>query len=132
MSRTIIGQATLPHAGPGTRQDIAALQSRIDDLVKQGCEVDDANLISKALCLSGSPGSKRSPEELMTTVSNRVWFYNSPKVLTYIITHGSDIISRGASVATFIADAIYDYGFPKDMVEILLAHGWDINAREIG
>ncbi len=66
-------------------------------------------------------------------VSERVWRQNSPKVLDYIIKHDSDILTKGVKdLARSLGRIPYDHEFPKNMAEILLAWGWDINARKIG
>ncbi len=112
-----------------TQEDIAALGRRIHELVNHGCEADDPNLISEALSLSSTRGSSTSPEELMEIITSRIWDHNSSKVLNHIITHGLDIVARGGRIAMYIAYAVYTHGLPKEMVEVLLAHGWDINVR---
>jgi len=118
-----MSSATAPTPG-------GVLRKRIFDLVDQGCEADDVNLISQAFTLSStsSPTASRSTEQLQLRTISRVFSRNAPKVLAYILTHGVDVkdIRTGK-----IALAAYERGkFPKSLVEVLLAHGWDINERQ--
>jgi hypothetical protein len=99
-----------------------ALHKRLRDLIGQACEADDVDLISQALTLG-------STEQVTKLACPRVFSRNAPKVLDYLLTHGSDIKDIAATAATHIALAAYERAFPKSLVQILLDHGWDINQR---
>lgn len=132
MSSSTTGQDALPDPAPGTGQGTASVRTRIDEMVNQGCELDDPNLISEALSLNLTPIPGRSQRVVKDLILNLVWFHSSTKVLTYLLTQGSDVLPWGAKLTRLIDGWAIDHRFPKDMVEILLAHGWDINARETG
>jgi hypothetical protein len=111
-----MSSATTPAGG--------ALLKRLRDLIVQACEADDLDLISQALTLG--------PREQVTKLAfPRVFSRNAPKVLSYLLTHGSDtdIKDIAGIAATHIALAAYEQAFPKSLVQILLDHGWDINHR---
>ncbi|KAN0108009.1 hypothetical protein V8E51_007751 [Hyaloscypha variabilis] len=99
-----------------------ALHKRLRYLIVQACEVDDVDLISQALTLG-------SVEQVTKLAFPRVFSQNAPKVLEYLLTHGSDVKAIADIAATHIALAAYERTFPKSLVQILLNHGWDINHR---
>jgi hypothetical protein len=61
-----------------------SLHKRLRDLIVQACEADDVDLISQALTLG-------STEQVTRLAFPRAFSRNAPKVLDYLLTHGSDI-----------------------------------------
>lgn len=104
------------------------LVKQIYDLVTQGCAADDVDLISKALSLSSSVPYPFKLAILKRRLIRHVFLENATKVLVYVLSHSIDIKDISPDI---ISGAAYETGqFPYGLVEILLSHGWDINARQ--
>lgn len=92
-------------------------------LVLQACQTNDVSLITQAISLASSPTSRDSVESILSQAVNQSIRRNATSVLTYVLENGaqvptcSDISIENPSTST---------------LQILLDHGWDINARTLG
>jgi hypothetical protein len=89
------------------------------DLACKACETDDTTLIAQAL--SALPKQK-DPDALIQSSLWEAINNNATNVLKYLVEHGAQAWAlRPLSVT----------GATKETIEILLAHGWDINTRVV-
>ena len=97
-------------------------------LARQACQADDVSLMSEAISFSSSPIYRDTVEGVLTHALKQLVGYNSTNVLTYILTHGADIHRlSGMDVAVCIRRPVEP---SKQTIDLLLAHGWDINAQD--
>jgi hypothetical protein len=93
-------------------------------LVLKACQTDDVSLISQAISIASSPGSRETDQELLSAALTQSIRRNASKVLTYVLEHGAEV------------PAYSNLNLEKQpttgILEILLAYGWDINARRAG
>ncbi|OCK77452.1 hypothetical protein K432DRAFT_247397, partial [Lepidopterella palustris CBS 459.81] len=86
-------------------------------------QTDDVSLLIQALSIASSPDSRESVEELLSQAIRVSIRRNAKDVLTYALDHGAKVPARSGLV---LDD-------PQiQTLDILVAHGWDINARHCG
>lgn len=106
---------TAPTSTPGNTQ-----RQRPRQILLTACQNDDVSLVSQALSLASAPDSQETVEELLSravTVSIR---RRAAKVLTHVLEHG-------AEVPAYSGLNVEDPS--TEILQVLLDHGWDINAR---
>jgi hypothetical protein len=98
------------------------------DLMIRGCEADDVDVISQALDLSldESLGSNYSQKQMTEMIFDKAWSRNAPKVLEYILKHGTDVGCVKNKTKFWVTHV--ERGFPMTCIEIMIANGWDINS----
>jgi hypothetical protein len=89
------------------------------DLARKACETDDTTLIVQAL--SAFPKHK-DPDLLISPSLSKAIHNNATNVLKYLVKHGVQAWALWPLSVT---------GATKETIEILLAHGWDINTRMV-
>lgn len=92
-------------------------------LVLQACQTDDTSLIAQALTLASLPTAHDSLDSILTQAVNNAIRRNATSVLTYVLTHGGSVPHT-----SFLSVE----NPSTSTLEILLSHGWDINARALG
>ncbi|KAI9668911.1 MAG: hypothetical protein M1829_005223 [Trizodia sp. TS-e1964] len=90
-------------------------------LVLDACKADSASLISHALSFVSSPDSRDSEQETLNTAVRMSIRRNACKVLTLVLEHGAKVPDY--------SNLGLEEGPSTELLDILLAHGWDINAR---
>lgn len=86
------------------------------DLVRTACETDDSSLMEQALL---GVSEKEKHDYLKLAIEN-----NATKILAHLIKDGADVKGLcGADVQCRGPKS-------KETLEVLLAHGWDINERD--
>ncbi len=97
-------------------------------LARQACQTDDVSLMSQAISISSSPSSRVTVEDVLAHALEQSVACNSTNVLTYILTHGTDInLISGTDVAVCVRRPAEP---SKQTIDILLAQSSDINARD--
>lgn len=89
-------------------------------LVLRACQADDVSLISEAISVASSPNSQDTIEEALSKAVRWSIRRFATNVLTYVLTHS-------AKVPTDSNLSLENHSI--EILEILLSHGWDINAR---
>lgn len=112
-----------PAPTASTSVSSAAPPQRPRALILTACQTDDVSLISQALSLASYSDSRDTVPELLSRAVTQSIRRNATSVLTYILDHG-------AEVPAYSSLNIEDHS--KAILEILVAHGWDINARRPG
>lgn len=92
----------------------------------EACKADDVTLLERALSLASQPTSRTSVPDILTRTMKRAAARKSPQVLQYALDHGADIsaLSPSDTLSRDHPDAP-----SREILDILLAHGWDINTR---
>lgn len=89
-------------------------------MVTTACQTDDVSLLIQAITIASSPDSQESVEELLSQAVRVSIRRNARAVLTYALENGGEVPTHSGLV---LED-------PQiQTIEILVAHGWDINAR---
>ncbi|KAF2855393.1 hypothetical protein T440DRAFT_504062 [Plenodomus tracheiphilus IPT5] len=91
------------------------------NLARSACETDDTSLIEQAI--SSCP-QQDDPEGLKRYICRHAIQNNAENALKCIIEQGLDVHSLAPTV-------VAGDGRSKAILEILLAHGWDINYRQV-
>ncbi|CAG8952848.1 hypothetical protein HYFRA_00007561 [Hymenoscyphus fraxineus] len=89
-------------------------------LLIEACKADDLSIFLEALPLAPS-----KQDFISSTVTKSIR-KNATKILSYALDHGGEVPTNGY----FPTEA--DVAPSTEILEILLSHGWDINARTIG
>ncbi|PTB42622.1 uncharacterized protein TrAFT101_008288 [Trichoderma asperellum] len=95
-------------------------------LTIEACKNDDVSLMVLAISLASKPESRNTVQEVIQAGLNRSLRRTAPKILSYLLDHGADV---GTVYAHMIGPS-EEPGKPSlEMLEMLIAHGWDIDAR---
>ena len=89
------------------------------NLARSACEKDDTSLLERAI---STCSEKDDPDGLRHYIARHAIQNNAAKVLAYILDQGYNVQSLAPTV-------VAGDGRSKAILEILLAHGWDINYR---
>jgi len=108
---------TSPTSAPSTNH------RRPRQLILTACQNDDVPLIVEALSLASAPDSHETVEGLLSRAVTLSIRRNATSVLTYVLEHGAEV---PAYSGLNIEDP------PKEVLQILIDHGWDINSRRPG
>lgn len=92
----------------------------------EACKTDDVTLLERALSLASQPNSRNSVQDILNRSLKRAAARKSPQVLQYALDHGADVAALSAS-DTMSKD--YTDEPSRQVLDILLAHGWDVNTR---
>ncbi|EME81800.1 uncharacterized protein MYCFIDRAFT_78768 [Pseudocercospora fijiensis CIRAD86] len=91
-----------------------------------GSETDDVSVMEQAILLASQPSSRHAVSDIVQRGLKRACARNAIHVLQYVLEHGPD-------VEKLIAKDILINDEPtkpsQEVLEILVAHGWDINSR---
>jgi len=92
-------------------------------LILTACRLDDISLISHAISIASSPDSKDNLQEILSRTVSYSIRRNATNVLTYVLEHGGKVP---------VYSGLQTDNPREETLKILLAHGWDINARHLG
>jgi len=91
-------------------------------LVVHGCRADDVSKVKQAIELASLPGARDSVEYVTSHAVRMAIIKNAEKVLAYVLATGGRV--------PVYSDIRSIEGLPtRGILELLLAYGWDINAR---
>jgi hypothetical protein len=87
---------------------------------------DDVSLMAQAISIASNPESRNTVQEVIQNGLRRSVARSATRVLSYLL-------DQGAEVSTITAGAIMSKEElvepSREVLEILIAHGWDINSR---
>ncbi|KAL6908775.1 hypothetical protein GGI43DRAFT_379615 [Trichoderma evansii] len=89
---------------------------------------DDVSLIVEALSLASKPESRNTVQDVFRSGLRNSLKRSALKVLSYLLDHGADISIIDPSWVVNDEDPLVKPSL--EALEMLIAHGWDINARE--
>ncbi|KAI9652758.1 MAG: hypothetical protein M1829_001478 [Trizodia sp. TS-e1964] len=90
-------------------------------IIVDACKADSVALISYALSIISSPDPREIEQETLRMAVRTSLSRNACKVLTLLLEHGAKVPDD--------SNLSLVQGPTIEVLEILLAHGWDINAR---
>ncbi|KAH8121971.1 hypothetical protein FP744_10009197 [Trichoderma asperellum] len=95
-------------------------------LTIEACKNDDVSLMVLAISLASRPESRNTVQEVIQAGLDRSLSRTAPKILSYLLDHGADV----GTVYPQVIGPREEPGKPSlEMLEMLVAHGWDIDAR---
>lgn len=107
-----------------TTNTTSSTSPRPAQLVLRACQTDDVSLISQALSAASSlPEPSETIQRLLSQTVRQSAGRGATNVLTYALEHG-------AKIPPNILGHVYNPSI--GILEILVSHGWDINARTLG
>ncbi|CAG8974342.1 hypothetical protein HYALB_00006190 [Hymenoscyphus albidus] len=89
-------------------------------LLIEACKTDDLSIFLEALSLAPSK------QDFISSAVTKYIRKNATKILSYALDHGGEVPTNGCFPTE------QDVAPSTEILEILLSHGWDINARTIG
>ncbi|KJX95380.1 hypothetical protein TI39_contig4117g00002 [Zymoseptoria brevis] len=115
----------------------ASLNAKPNELRAEAIKKDDPSLMEQAIEIASRPNFRMSVQDLIKRTMRRATANGAIKVLTYLLDHGADVEAvRSHETLPWTGDLVendvdYDYNKPHmDVLEILVAHGWDVNTHE--
>jgi hypothetical protein len=98
-------------------------------LTIEACKNDDVSLMAQAISMASNPESRNTVQDVIKAGLRRSLRRAAPRVLSYVLSHGADVSIVDASMI-MNSDELAEPS--REVLEILIAHGWDINARRDG
>ena len=112
-------------------QSTTGRPSNPNTLCIEACKADDVSLMEQAISMASEPNSRHAVQVVVQWGLSRSARRRAVHVLSYLVDH-----PHGADVAAISAPEIVsndDMGkHSQEVLEILVAHGWDINTRGTG
>lgn len=95
-------------------------------LTIEACKNDDVSLMALAISLASRAESRNTVQEVIQAGLNRSLSRTAPRILSYLLDHGADV----GTVYPNVIGPREGPGRPSlEMLEMLVAHGWDVDAR---
>ncbi|KAM0253867.1 hypothetical protein ACHAQJ_007095 [Trichoderma viride] len=95
-------------------------------LTLQACRNDDVPLMVQAISMASSPESRNTVQDVIKAGLRNSLAREAPRVLTYLLDHGADVSTVTAGMMGMKEELVKP---SLEVLEILVAHGWDVNAR---
>ena len=92
----------------------------------EAAKADDVSLMERALEIAFQPDSRNSVQHVLDRGLNRAAARNASHVLNYVLDRGADIATLDAGNLMATDEEIKP---SQEVLEILIAHGWNINTR---
>ena len=99
-------------------------------LALEACKADDVSLMAQAILLASSPESRDTVQEVIRASLRRSVASSATRVLSYLLDdQGADVSAiSGGTIASVSSEESVEPS--REVLEILLAHGWDIDSRD--
>lgn len=97
---------------------------RPSQLAIKACQDNDISLLTQAIALASSSNSRESVQQILARAVRSAIGRNATKVLSYALACGGEVPPNYPHLDI--------EGPSKDILEILLTNGWNINGRRIG
>ncbi|KAL6897530.1 hypothetical protein GGI43DRAFT_96452 [Trichoderma evansii] len=95
-------------------------------LAIEACKNDDVSLLIQAISLASNPESRQTVEVVIQRGLQSSLMRTAPRVLSYMLNHGADV----STVYAFMIGSMEEPEKPSlEILEMLIVHGWNINAR---
>jgi hypothetical protein len=107
-------------------QNTAKLSSNPMVILIDACKTNDVSLMERALELASQPNSRHSVQDVLQRGLKRAAARNATSVLTYVLDRGVDVATLDAE-EMMTSDVLIKPSL--EVLETLIAHGWDINTR---
>nr|POE98584.1 hypothetical protein CFP56_75513 [Quercus suber] len=93
-------------------------------LCTEACKADNVSLMEQAIAVASMPDSRHAVHDVVQRGLRRSAARNAVHVLRYVLDRGADVRDLSAGQIT-----VNDFMLKpsQDVLEILVAHGWDIN-----
>lgn len=99
------------------------------DQIIEACNTDDVSMIAEFV-ERASQHSQATRKKLLDTALRRAIKRDAIKIVAYVLDNGADFSKLDGSFITRSID--FTYKLPRrELVEKLIAHGWDINNGEV-
>jgi hypothetical protein len=92
----------------------------------EACKTDDVSLMAQAISIASSPESCDTVQEVIRTGLRRSAARGATRVLSYLLDQGADVSTITAGTIVSSRELVEP---SREVLEILIAHGWDIDNR---
>lgn len=92
----------------------------------QACKTDDVSLMAQAISIADKPESRNTVQEVIQKGLRSSVRRGATQVLSYLLDQGAEISTITAGAIMNTEELVKP---SREVLEILIARGWDINSR---